>query len=73
MPTCLGTAYVLVFLLSKAPALFRPVVGAFGMIWKPESYHIVSRYQVATPSRTITARATILNALSIPVGNTVGP
>ena len=33
-------------------------VGAFGMIRKPESYHIVSRYQVATPSRTITARAT---------------
>lgn len=33
-------------------------MGAFGMIRKPESYHIVSRYQVATPSRTITARAT---------------
>ena len=32
-----------------------------GSVWydtKPESYHIVSRYQVATPSRTITARET---------------
>lgn len=35
-----------------------PVVGAFGTNRKPESNRIVSRYQVATPSRTITARAT---------------
>ena len=35
-----------------------PVVGAFGTSRKPESNRIVSRYQVATPSRTITARAT---------------
>ena len=35
-----------------------PVVGAFGTNRKPESNRIMSRYQVATPSRTITARAT---------------
>lgn len=34
------------------------MVGAFGTNRKPESNRIVSRYQVATPSRTITARAT---------------
>lgn len=31
---------------------------AFGIIRKPESYHIVSRYQVATLSRAITTRVT---------------
>lgn len=45
-------------LLYESSGVLSPGVGAFGMIRKPESYHIVSRYQVATPSRTITARAT---------------
>lgn len=45
-------------LLYESAGVLSSGVGAFGMIRKPESYHIVSRYQVATPSRTITARAT---------------
>lgn len=45
-------------LLYESSGVLSSGVGAFGIIRKPESYHIVSRYQVATPSRTITARAT---------------
>lgn len=45
-------------LLYESHGVLSSGVGAFGIIRKPESYHIVSRYQVATPSRTITARAT---------------
>ena len=45
-------------LLYESNGVHSSGMGAFGMIRKPESYHIVSRYQVATPSRTITARAT---------------
>ena len=58
MPTCLGIVCFHLFFYTRALAFSRPVVGAFGIIRKPESYHIVSRYQVATPSRTITVRAT---------------
>ena len=45
-------------LLFESSGVLSSGVGAFGMIRKPESYHIVSRYQVATPSRAITTRAT---------------
>lgn len=45
-------------LLYESHGVLSSGMGAFGMIRKPESYHIVSRYQVATPSRAITARAT---------------
>ena len=57
MPTCLGTVCFHLFFYTRAMAFSRPVWEHLA-VTETGVVTVVSRYQVATPSRTITARAT---------------